>query len=55
MYMIMLYIYIYIYIYIYLNYEDKNFISLFTHFMHTVKIYGHNFTHLLKISINNRT
>ena len=34
-------------------YEDKYFISLFAHFKHTVKIYAHNFTHLLKISINN--
>ena len=30
------------------NYEDKYFISLFTHFKHTVKIYAHSFTHLLK-------
>ena len=29
-------------------YEDKYFISLFAHLKHTVKIYGHNFTHLLK-------
>ena len=28
-------------------------ISLFARFKHTVKIYNHNFTHLLKISINN--
>ena len=28
-------------------------ISLFAHVKHTVKIYVHNFTHLLKISINN--
>ena len=38
-----------------LNYEDKYFISLFAHFKHKVKIYPHNFTHLLKISINNHT
>ena len=38
--------------YIYLNYED---ISLFEHFKYAVKIYAHNFIHLLKISINNRT
>ena len=30
-------------------------ISLFARFKHTVKIYNHNFTHLLKISINNHT
>ena len=30
-------------------------ISLFACFKHTVKIYNHNFTHLLKISINNHT
>ena len=35
-------------------YVDKYFISLFAHFKHTVKIYAHNFTHFLKISINNR-
>ena len=34
-------------------YEDKYFVSLFEHFKHTVKIYTNNFTHLLKISINN--
>ena len=28
-------------------------VSLFTLFKHTVKIYNHNFTRLLKISINN--
>ena len=32
-----------------LNYEDKYFISLFTHFKHTLKIYTDNFTRLLKI------
>ena len=30
-------------------------ISLFAHFKQTVKIYAHNFTPLLKISINNHT
>ena len=30
-------------------YEDK----YFAHFKHTVKIYTRNFTHFLKISINN--
>ena len=28
-------------------------ISLFVRFKHIVKIYSHNFTHLLKISTNN--
>ena len=36
-------------------YEDKYFISLFAHFKHKAKIYSPNFTHLLKISINNHT
>ena len=37
-----------------LNYcGDKYFISLSAHFKHTVKIYTNNFTHLLKININN--
>ena len=30
-------------------------ISLFAHFKYTVKIYAHNFTHLFKISLNNRS
>ena len=29
-------------------YEDKYFISLFAHFKYSVKIYAHNFTHLVK-------
>ena len=38
-----------------LYYYEEKFISLFAHFKHTIKIYTHNFTHLLKISINNHT
>ena len=29
-------------------YEDKYFISLFSHFKHKAIIYAHNFTHLIK-------
>ena len=29
-------------------YEDKYFISLFAQYMHTKKIYAHEFTHFLK-------
>ena len=37
------------------NYAIYHNFFFFARFKHTVKIYNHNFTHLLKISTNNHT